>query len=308
MRTAFIKELRELARANDDIVLVTAECGFSVTEGFAEEFPARYFNTGIAEQSMVGTTAGIALRGLRPVGYTMAMFLTMRAFEQIRVDVSYQNLPVILAGVGSGLGYGNAGTTHHATEDIALMRTLPNLAIFVPSCETDVKAGLRAALARSGPSYFSLVRGTAGFTVPYGVEAVVPGKAIRMTDGADAAIFTCGSLLPVAMEAEAALRKEGVDARVYNMHTVKPFDADTVLLAAKECGALFSLEEGVVNGGLGSAMAECLAEARIGMPFRRLGIADQYLETSGNHAWLRAQYGIDAKGVVKSVKEVLTRG
>ena len=151
MRNIFVNEMQRIMREDERVVFLSAECGFSVVEALEAEFPGRFYNTGIAEQSLVGTAAGMALRGVRPVAYTMAMFLTMRAYEQIRVDVAYQNLPVILAGVIPGYGYGNSGTTHHVIEDAAIMRVLPNMTVVYPGCETDVRAAAHQALAMARP-------------------------------------------------------------------------------------------------------------------------------------------------------------
>jgi transketolase len=308
MRNLFIRALGEQARTDRRILLLTAECGYSVTEGFAGEFPDRYYNLGIAEQSLVGTAAGAALRGLKPVAYTMAMFLAMRAYEQIRVDLCYQNLPVILAGVGPGLSYGAAGTTHHATEDAAILRALPNLTIVYPSCEADVRGALTTALTLPGPSYIGLARASREFSVSYGPGEFRLGKALPLTEGNDAALFSHGAMLPTALAAAATLGREGLALRVYNLHTLKPLDREEILAAARDCGAVFTLEEENIIGGLGSAAAECLAEASSGAIFRRLGIPDRYPDAAGSQAWLLRQYGIDAEGVADSIREVLRHG
>ena len=306
MRNIFVDEITKIAREDERVVFLMSECGFSVTEGFAEEFPDRYFNVGIAEQSLIGTAAGVALRGLRPVAYNMAMFLTMRAYEQIRVDIAYQNLPVILAGVGPGVGYGQAGTTHHTIEDIAIMRVLPNMTIVFPSHETDVRTAVRQAFELGKPIYIGLGRDPRDFDVPYSAEGFKIGKAIKMNDGNDAAMFTFGSMLPVAMEAAEKLSSTGVNLRVYNMHTIKPLDTDAIDEAAKECGILFSLEEANIIGGLGGAIAEYISENSL-CKLKRLGIKDFYPERMGDYPWLLKHFEIDAPGVVSSVLETLKK-
>ena len=301
MRNIFVDEITKIAREDKRVVFLMSECGFSVTEGFAGEFPDRYYNVGIAEQSLVGTAAGVALRGLRPVAYNMAMFLTMRAYEQIRVDVAYQDLPVILAGVGPGIGYGPAGTTHHAIEDIAIMRVLPNMTVVFPAHETDVRAATRQAFELGKPVYIGLCRDPRNFEVPYSPEAFRIGRAIRMNDGHDAALFAFGPMLPVAMDAAAALAGEGISLRVYNMHTIKPLDTAAIDEAAGECGVVFSLEEANIIGGLGGAMAEYIAES-CPCRFKRLGIRDSYPERMGDYQWLLNYHGIDAAGVAESIR------
>lgn len=305
MRNIFVNEMQRIMREDERVVFLSAECGFNVVEALEAEFPERFYNTGIAEQSLVGTAAGVALRGLRPVAYTMAMFLTMRAYEQIRVDVAYQNLPVILAGVIPGYGYGNSGTTHHVIEDAAIMRVLPNMTVVYPGCETDVRAVAHQALALDGPIYIGLGRAPVGLEIPYGPEQFHIGRAIQMTEGRDAAVFTYGAMLPAAMEAAKLLEKDGVGLRVYNMHTVKPLDTEAVAAAVKECGAVLTLEEQSVIGGLGGAVAEHLAgHDELRCRFKRLGTPDIYAP-AGRQAWIHEQLGIDAKGVAASVKEII---
>ena len=308
MRNIFVSEIQNIMREDPDVVFVSAECGFNVVEGLAAEFPERFYNTGIAEQSMVGVAAGMALRGLKPVAYTMAMFLTMRAYEQIRVDVAYQKLPVILAGVIPGYGYGNSGTTHHAIEDAAILRALPNMTVVYTSCETDVRAAARLAVKYGRPVYIGLGRNDPAYTPGYAQADFRFGEAIRLTDGKDAALFATGVMVPAAMEARRLLKERGIALSVYNMHTIKPLDERALLAAAEECGVIYTLEEENVIGGLGGAAAEFLAE-RDGLAcrFRRFGVPDTYGEGSGSSAWLRKQAGIDAPSVAAAIEKHLRR-
>lgn len=304
MRNIFVNEIQRIMREDSRVVFLSAECGFNVVESLAAEFPDRFYNLGIAEQSLVGTAAGVALRGLRPVAYTMAMFLTMRAYEQIRIDVAYQNLPVILAGVIPGYGYGNSGTTHHSIEDAAIMRVLPNMTVVYPGCEADVCAVAQQALEMDGPIYIGLGRNPVGLEFSYRAEKFQIGKALQVTQGDDAALFAYGAMLPVAMETEKLLAKEGVGLRVYNMHTIKPLDTETVAAAATECGILFTLEEQNVIGGLGGAIAEYLAEhSNIRCRFKRLGTPDTYSAVTGRQEWIHRHFGIDAENVAAEVRE-----
>lgn len=305
MRNIFVDEMNRIMRDDSRVVFLSAECGFNVVEGLAEKFPDRYYNVGIAEQSLVGTAAGVALRGLKPVAYTMAMFLTMRAYEQIRVDVAYQNLPVILAGVIPGLGYGNSGPTHHSIEDVAIMRVLPNMTVIYPGHEVDVRAVAHQALQMDGPCYIGIGRAPAGLEVPYTAEQFQIGKAIQITDGSDAAIFAYGAMLPVAVEAAKLLEEHGISLRVYNMHTIKPLDVAAVACAAAECGVILTLEEENIIGGLGGAVAEYIAEQGLSCRFKRLGVPDTYGTGTGRQAWLHKQYEIDADSVTRAVKEML---
>lgn len=306
MRGVFVDEITRIMRENNKTVFLTAESGFNLVEGLAEEFPERYYNLGIAEQSLVGTAAGMALRGFRPVAYTMAVFLTMRAYEQIRVDVAYQNLPVLLAGVLPGLGYGNSGPTHHSIEDTAIMRVLPNMTVIYPGYETDVRSAVRQAMNLNGPCYIGLGRLPKGLTPPYSQEQFELGKAIQITDGDDAAIFTYGAMLPVAIHVAQILAEQGIALRVYNMHTIKPLDTIAISCAAQECGAVITLEEESIIGGLGGAIAEYLAEhEELHCRFKRLGIPDMYGAGTGSQQWLHKQYGIDTSRVTDEIRSLI---
>ncbi len=309
MRNIFVDEMQKIMREDPGVVFVSAECGFHVVEGLEQEFPDRFYNVGIAEQSMVGTAAGLALRGLKPVGYTMAMFLTMRAYEQIRVDVAYQQLPVVLAGVIPGYGYGNSGTTHHSIEDTAILRVLPNMTVVYTSCETDVRAAARLAVNYGNPIYIGLGRNDPDYQPDYTQEDFRFGKAIRLSDGKDAALFATGVMLPEAMKACKRLRDKGIGISVYNMHTVKPLDTEAIREAAEECGVIYTLEEENIIGGLGGAVAEYIAENDgLRCRFKRFGVPDTYGHGSGSIAWLRKQAGIDAESVADSVERHLRKG
>lgn len=306
MRGIFVDEIARVMRENSKVVFLTAESGFNLTEGLAEEFPERYYNLGIAEQSLIGTAAGMALRGFRPIAYTMAVFLTMRAYEQIRVDVAYQNLPVVLAGVLPGLGYGNSGPTHHSIEDTAIMRVLPNMTVVYPGHEAGVRGAVRQALRLEGPCYIGLSRAPGKMETPCSQENFELGRAVKILDGNDAAVFAYGAMLPVAIHTSRCLREQGIALRVYDMHTIKPLDTEAVSCAAKECGAVVTLEEESVIGGLGGAVAEYLAEHReLNCRFKRLGIPDTYGEAAGSQQWLQKQYGIDASAAADTIRRLI---
>jgi transketolase len=222
----------------------------------------------------------------------------------IRDDVCYQNLPVVLAGVIPGLGYGNAGTTHHTVEDCAILRVLPNLTIVYPACELDVRAAANQAFERDAPIYLGLARNT-GFTPPYSAEQFEIGKAIRLTEGNDCAVLACGTMVEIAMQAAEKLKTAGIDLRVYNYHTVKPLDTQTIDTAAKECGVLFTLEEQSIIGGMGGAVAEYIAESGIGCKFKRFGVADHYPDSVGTYSYLLNYYGLDAGSIADQIQKVM---
>jgi transketolase len=304
MRNIFVDECYNIAAQDKRLVFFMSECGFNVVEKFAAAYPGRFYNIGIAEQSLVGTAAGIASRGLRPVAYNMAMFLTMRAYEMIRDDVCYQNLPVVLAGVIPGLGYGNSGTTHHTVEDCAILRVLPNMTIVYPSCETDVRAAARQAVELGAPIYLGLAR-NGGYNAKYGYEDFKIGKAIQLTEGSDCAVLACGTMVQTAMQVAEKLKANGINMRVYNNHTVKPLDAEVIETAAKECGTLFTFEEQSIIGGLGGAVAEYIAESGLKCKFKRFGVADHYPENVGSYAYMIKQYGLDVDSVAANIQALI---
>lgn len=308
MRNIFVNEIQKIMGEDEKVVFISAECGFNVVEALAEEFPTRFYNTGIAEQSLIGTSAGVALRGLKPVAYTMAMFMTMRAYEQIRVDVAYQQLPVVLAGVIPGLGYGNSGTTHHSIEDAAILRALPNMTVLYTSCETDVRAAARLAVNYGKPIYIGLGRNDPNYQATYGADVFEIGKAIQLTNGNDAALFATGVMVREAIKAQQILTERGIRISVYNMHTIKPLDAEAVTDAAARCGTVFTLEEENIIGGLGGAVAELIAEDdSIRCRFKRFGVPDTYGEASGSIAWLHKHYGIDGESVADRIEAFLKK-
>lgn len=306
MRNIFVNEIHKQMQKQENVIFLTAECGFNVVEEIERDFPERFYNTGIAEQSLVGTAAGACLRDFKPVAYTMAMFLTMRAYEQIRVDVAYQKLPVLLAGVIPGLGYGNSGPTHHVIEDAAIMRVLPNMTVVYPSCEEDVRAAARQGLAMKTPCYIGLGRAPADYRAPYQESEFQIGKAICVREGNDVAIISYGATLPNAVAAADILEKDGIRARVINMHTIKPLDTEAIDQAEADCGCVITVEEENIIGGLGGAVAEYLAEHdNRRCRFKRLGIPDTYGDVIGTQAYLQELYGIDAGGIAKQIKEFL---
>lgn len=306
MRNIFVNEVHKIMAENDDVVFLTAECGFNVVEPIQNDFSERFYNTGIAEQSLVGTAAGMALRGLKPIAYTMAMFLTMRAYEQIRVDIAYQDMPVVLAGVIPGLGYGNSGPTHHVIEDAAILRVLPNMTIVYPSCEIDARAAARQSLALNKPCYIGLGRAPADYSPSYDMSEFKIGKAIVLNEGDDVAIISYGATLPNAVKAAGILVGHGISAKVINMHTIKPLDTEAVLSAAKTCKWIFTVEEENIIGGLGGAVAEYLAESvGLNCRFKRLGIPDTYGEVIGTQAYMQKEYKIDAEGIANQIRMCL---
>jgi transketolase len=295
MRDAFIKSLHSLADSDPRVMLLSSDIGFAVFDQFRDSFPGRFLNFGIAEANMIGVAAGLTLSGMRPFAYTIIPFLTMRAFEQIRVDFCIQNQPAVLVGVGGGLAYGVLGPTHHATEDIAVMRALPNMTVITPSDPAEAQKATLAAHEHEGPVYIRLGKNGEHDLPDYGDFKI--GKSVRIKEGNDITIITGGPVLRVALDAAQALEGQGISCRVINMHTVKPLDHEAVITASSETKAIITLEEHSIIGGLGSAVAETLAESCTGIPFKRIGIQDQFCHTVGSQEFHWQEQGFTVANV-----------
>ncbi|UCC76086.1 MAG: transketolase family protein [Anaerolineales bacterium] len=303
-RDAFGKVLVELGRTNPRIVALTADLGSSVrTAWFAEEFPDRAFNFGIAEQDMMGAAAGLALAGKIPFVSTYAVFASLRAAEQARTDVAYGNVPVRICASHSGLTIGPGGPTHQSIEDVAIYRGMPNMTVIVPADGVGAAAATRAAADLPGPAYMRLSRAKEP-TVYRSEKGVHLGIANTVRQGTDLTIIACGPCVGRSLGAARLLAEQGIQARVIDVHTIKPIDVQTVVSAANETGTVLTVEEHSIIGGLGSAVAEVLAEAGQGVRFRRLGIPDQF-PTTGPYEELVAYYGLDAAGIAQVARGLL---
>lgn len=309
MRDAFIRQLEILARDDPRIVIVSADIGNRMFDAFRKAHPERFINAGIAEADMTGMAAGLAMAGLRPFTYTIAAFNPGRCAEQIRLDICQHNLPVVATGVGAGLSYASLGPTHHALEDIAWMRAIPNMTVLCPADPPEVRAAVRAALAHNGPVYMRLgKKGEPG--VHRGEPEFRIGKAMEIRPGADAALLAVGTVLPVAGEAAERLADAGVAAAVYSFHTVKPLDSDLLehLFGPGGVRAVAVIEEHVAAGGAWSAVAEWLAErGGVHAPLLRFGAPDAFFHEAGNQNRARERMGIDAKTIAETCRRSLER-
>lgn len=305
MRTAFFRALMQAAEHDERIHFVVGDLGFGVVEPFAERFPKRYLNAGVAEQNMTGIAAGMALSGKVVFTYSIANFPTLRCLEQVRNDVCYHKANVKIVAVGGGFAYGALGMTHHAVEDLAILRALPEMTVVAPGDPIEASAATYAIATRPGPCYLRL--GRAGepviHTPPIKFEI---GKAIQLREGNDVTIISTGGMLATAMEVANALMARGLEARVLSMHTLKPLDIESILAAMRETRALVTLEEHSVIGGLGSAVAEVLSESgEIAIPFKRLGIGTSFTTEVGSQEFLREKHGISVEGVLRSVERLV---
>ena len=303
-RESYGRTLAELGKEHEDFLVLDADlAGSTKTAVFRKAFPERHINCGIAEQNMVGVAAGIAATGRVAFASSFAMFAAGRAYEQIRNSVGYPQLNVKIAATHGGISVGEDGATHQCNEDFALMRTIPGMVVMVPSDDVEAEAMVRAAYAHKGPVYMRFSRlATPVFNNPETYKFEI-GKAITMSEGKDVAIIAAGLPLASAMEAAEKLAAEGIEARVIDMHTIKPLDEEAVLRAAKEIGKIVTVEEHSIIGGLGSAVAEVLAEQCLAK-LKRVGIYDRYTESGPAEALIH-HYGLDGEGVYNAVKAFL---
>lgn len=289
MRKTFINTLIELARKDKDIVLITPDMGFSVLEPFFEEFPDRSFNAGIAEQNAISIAAGLALMGKKPYVYTIIPFLVERAFEQVKLDVAYMNTNVKLIGIGAGFTYGAAGATHHATEDIALMRVLPNMTVCCPGDNNEAEQIIRASINNKNPMYIRIGRHNRGV---FNNEKVAVGKATVIEKGEDIAIISTSNMLPDAAYYCKQLKEQGKKPYLISMHTIKPLDKNVILELVNKGIEIQTMEEHSIIGGLGSAVAEVIAESGKGIKFKRIGVPDKFSHFIGCQKYIKKQFGL----------------
>lgn len=302
----YAKMLCDLAEADPRIVVLTSDLAKSTKIGaFHERFPERFFNVGIAEQNMFGIAAGMAKCGLIPFTSSFAIFNACRGLDQVHTDICYQNVNVKMIGSHAGTSFGQAGTTHHSTEDIAIMRSLANLTVIVPADGMETANAVQAAVAMEGPVYIRINRGfdqTVYTDMDYGYEI---GKAVQLAEGTDLTLIACGSAVFSAVQAAKELEAvDGVKARVLNMHTIKPMDKDAVLAAVHDTRRIITAEDHTVIGGLGGAVAELIAESGMGCAFRRLGLQDAF-SPIGYHEDLMAHHGIDTNGILTAARDLL---
>lgn len=305
IRDGFGKALLELGEKNPHVVVLTADLSEAIrVHWFAEKFPKRFFQMGIAESDMMGTAAGLEVAGKIPFVTTFAAFATSLANTPVRVSVAYNQANVKIATSHGGVCVGGDGATHQSIEDIALMRVLPGMTIVVPCDANEAYKATLAAAEYAGPLYLRLGR----VATPLFTKANTPfkiGKAQVLAQGTDLAIIACGAMVGIALEAAQLLNKRGVSVRVINMHTIKPLDRTAVLKAAEECGAIVTVEEHSVIGGLGSAVTELTAE-KCPIPVERVGIQDVFGE-SGEPQEILEKYGLTTKDLVKACKRALER-
>jgi len=312
-RDAFGEELRELGRTNSNIVVVDGDVSNSTrTEYFAKEFPERFFNVGIAESNMVSVASGLAAAGKEVVAASFAVFLLCNAYDQIRMGVAFPQLDVKLVGSHSGISIGEDGPSQMAIEDLALATSFPNFTVIVPADAPSTKAATRAMFEHKGPVYLrtgrpktAIIYPTNGATDGNQQAPFQIGKANQLREGDAVTIIACGIMVAAALEAAYTLSQNGIEARVLDMHTIKPVDADAIERAARETGAIVTAEEHLIEGGLGDAVARMIVSTQP-VPIQFVGLCDVYGE-SGEAEALLEKYGLTTNNIVKAAERAVAR-
>lgn len=307
MRAVFNKTLLKLAENDPRIHMVLADIGYGEIEPFRDTYPDRYYNVGVAEQNMTGVACGIAMEGNIAVTYSIANFPTLRCLEQVRNDVCYHDANVKIVIIGGGVSYGPLGMSHHSTEDIAIMRALPNIVVEVPCDNYEAEAATRAMIEYDGPFYYRC--GYKGERdIHSGPIDFKLGKALTVREGSDATLIFAGPIGTNVLEAADLLEKDGIKCRVLSMHTIKPIDRQAICDAAAQTGGIITVEEHNLCGGLGSAVAEVLCDEQCSLKnFKRIAFPDVNVSLVGHQQWIREQYGMSAQGIADQVKETLKK-
>jgi transketolase len=300
----FAATMEELAKANANILAVTSDSrGSGKLAPFGKALPKQIVEVGIAEQNLVGITAGLAACGKKPFGVSPSCFLTARALEQIKNDVCYSDVPAVLVGISSGVSYGALGSTHHSLHDLAALRAIHNIFIIVPADNFEARAATLAAAAAKKPVFLRYGK-AAMYNLHKPDTKFEPGKAITLHDGNDVAFIATGETVVHAVFAAGHLMQQGLNCRVISMHTVKPLDTQAILKAGRECRAVITVEEHSVNGGLGEACASTLMQNGISIPFRIVGFPDEDTVT-GAQADIFRHYGISMEGLSQTALALL---
>lgn len=305
-RDAYGETLVELGGEHENIVVLDADLSKSTkTILFAKKYPERFFEMGIAEANMISAAAGLASCGKIPFASTFAVFATGRVYDQIRMDVAYSEANVKIFATHGGISVGKDGASHQMIEDLTLMRVLPNMTVLAPSDATQTRRLVELMAITDGPMYARIGRANAPILyTKEDLKDIEIGKGFTIRDGSDISIIACGTMVDQAVDAWEQLSKEGISARVIDMHTIKPLDEKLVLKCARQTKAVITIEEHSVIGGLGGAVSEVIAENRLAVPFKRMGVQDMFCE-SGEPEELFEKYGLSTPHIMKTVKKLL---
>lgn len=301
MRDTFISELINQAKNNKDLMLLTGDLGFGVFEEFEKLFPQQFLNVGVAEQNMAMVSAGLALQGKKVFIYSIGNFPTLRCLEQIRNDICYHNLNVTVVSIGGGFSYGQLGMSHHATEDLSIMRSMPNMVVSSPSNKKEVRKITNYFCKSKGPSYLRLDKSFVNFEKFNFSQK----KASVLRDGSSITLIGTGGVVEELLKASDTLINKKIDCRVLSMHTIKPLDFVSIDKAVEETKGIISVEENNIIGGLGSAISEyCLEANKIPKYFYKIGLKDEFSSIVGDQNYLRNYYQINSKNIIKKVQEI----
>lgn len=308
MRDQFIKTLSSAVEINPNIILITGDLGFGVLDNFKKQFPNNFINAGVAEQNMTGIAAGMALEGKIVFTYSIANFPTLRCLEQIRNDVCYHNLNVNIVSIGGGFSYGPLGISHHATEDLAIFRSLPDIIVASPSGLWETTEATKALIENAGPGFLRLDK-SYGDDNPklMGNEKFQIGKSRVIKDGDDCTIFVTGGILEEAQIAAEKLKEINITTKIISMHTIKPLDKNAVIDAYNTTRVIVTLEEHTIYGGLGSAIAEVLVDNQLtGKKVLRIGLEDGFSSIVGSQKYLRQCYKMDSDSIFNRVSKLFS--
>ena len=305
MRDAFVRALMREAAADDRITLITGDLGFGVLKPFWETYPKQFINAGIAEQGMTSMASGLARTGRTVLTYSIGNFPTLRCLEQIRNDCAYHEANVKVVCVGGGFVYGSLGMSHHATEDMAVIRALPGVTVFTPGDPAEVEAVVPEMLRTPGTCYLRLGRGGEPTLHPKPIEGWRLPQALTLREGGDVALLSAGGILTQTVSAAEKLAAQGVSAEVVSFPSIKPIDREKILELAKRFPLLVTVEEHTVVGGFGSAVAEVVADEGLPCRVKRIGMPDIYSSIVGTQQYLRGVYGMDDEAICKKTLEWL---
>ena len=304
MRDAFLAALTSLAEKDKDVVLLTGDLGYGVFEEFEFRFPGQYFNVGVAEQNMTGVASGLSLEGKKVVTYSIGNFPTLRCLEQIRNDACYHDANITVVASGGGFSYGSLGMSHHATEDLAILRSLPNISVVAPCTVKEAGEATTAMIRGGGVGYLRLDKTAAEDSVTE--SHFVIGGSRRYKEGSDITLIAIGGILDDVNIAAFDLQKLGINARVVGMHSIKPIDTDEILDAVKNTGGIVTIEEHNKDGGLGSAVSEvCMDFGVMPKKFLRIGLDNMYSSIVGSQQYLRSRYEMDSEAIVSKVMKLV---
>jgi transketolase len=308
LRNAFTDELTKLGDTDPRVVMLSGDIGNRLFDKFKDKHPLRFLNCGVAEQNMMGVAAGMAMSGLRPIAYTITPFVTTRCLEQIRTDACYHEAPVTIVAVGAGLSYAGLGPTHHSCEDIALLRSLPNMVVICPADAWEVRAALQAVMRQDKPAYIRMGKKGEPQIHKSLPEAFAIGKALTITEGEDVCLLSTGTILPEVVEAGHLLRAKGVSAKVVSFHTVKPLDTDFLRDAFNRFKLVATVEEHSLIGGFGSAVGEWSIDNAVRpRGFLRFGTPDAFFKLSGEQEFAREKLGLTGPQIADKILRSLVQ-